>query len=75
MIRKQFKKQEAPSAQIHFNGNNHWVFTYQGSYEKEILYADSLTAANTPNSNVQIQIAQVYGHLRSNLSVNEPKVQ
>ena len=36
MIRKQFKKQEAPSALIHFKGNNHWVFTCQGSEGKEI---------------------------------------
>ena len=75
MIRKQFKKQEVPSAQIHFNGNNHWVFNCQGSLEKEILYADSLTAANTRNSNVQIQIAKVYGHFCSNSSVYAPKVQ
>ena len=75
LIRNQFQNQVPPWAQIHFNGNNHWVFTCQNTEGKDVLFVDSLVANNAPNSNVQIQIAQIYGSSHSNLSVNIPKVQ
>lgn len=75
LVNKQFQKQAAPSAQIHFNGSNHWVFTCQRNEGNEVLYADSLSSKNAPNSNVQIQIAQIYGRSQSNLLVHVPKVQ
>ena len=52
-----------------------FVFTCQSNEDNEVLYADSLSAKNFPNSNVQIQIAQIYGRSPSNLSVHTPKVQ
>ena len=39
------------------------------------MYADSLVAENAPNSNVQIQISQIYGRSSSNVFVHVPKVQ
>ena len=75
LIRKKFQAQLPPSAQVHFNGNNHWIFTCQNTDSHDIIYADSLMSCNAPNSNVQIQIARIYGRSNSNLSVNKPKVQ
>ena len=63
------------SAQIHFNGYNHWIVSFRG-HNGSIHILDSLKSSRTLNNYVKIQIAQIYGCVSSNeLLIHLPIIQ
>ena len=57
---KQFKSQSPPSAQIHFDGKNHWTMSFQTLSDPDtVYYIDSENMKGLKN-NVQIQLCQIY---------------
>ncbi|KAG1652267.1 hypothetical protein GQR58_026433 [Nymphon striatum] len=71
-INRNFKKQNAPSCQIHYNGNSHWVCSYQKVDNGPVYLIDSLKT-RTLNANMNIQISQIYNS--DSITVLIPEVQ
>jgi len=63
----------APTAQIHHNGENHWVASLQRKGGR-IYVLDSLYK-NKLSSSLQIQLAYIYGCGLNNLTVYVPNIQ
>ncbi len=61
-INKRFNVQPAPCAQIHFDGNAHWVCSF--STEKGVVYyMDSMgDKLKHLKLNIPIQLSQIYNH-------------
>ena len=75
VINKDWNGQSAPSAQIHFNGNNHWLLTYQKVNNGPVYIVDSLKSKRTLNANMTIQISQLYNVDDNYINVIIPDVQ
>ena len=75
IINDYVKKQTAPSCQIHYNGNNHWICSYQKEENGPVYLLDSLKSSRTLNANVSIQISQIYNINTDNITVHIPDVQ
>ena len=70
-----FKKQEPPSCQIHYNGSNHWVASYQREKNGPVYLIDSLKSSKSLNANLSIQLSQIYNCELNNINVLIPDVQ
>ena len=66
----QMKSQKAPSAQIHHDGSDHWVMSFQSKSGK-IYLLDSLYN-NKISASVQIQLCKIYGKDKTSITVNIP---
>lgn len=72
---KQFKSQQAPCTQIHFDGNNHWTMSF-ATDANAIFYIDSLSDnLKELKSNIKIQLSQIYRSKSKTLHVKIPRVQ
>ena len=59
---KQFKSQALPSAQIQFEGKNHWTMSFQTPLDPDTVYYIDNLSENIKGlkNNVQIQLCQIY---------------
>ena len=74
-ISKCFLAQTPPSAQIHFDGKNHWAMSFQSDPDT-VYYIDILgESIKELKNNVQIQLCQIYIKDNKSLSVKVPRVQ
>ena len=69
---KKIKFQQAPCAQIHFDGNSHWVSSF--STEQGVVYYMDSLGENLKHLkfNIQIQLSQIYTH--KNIQVKIPRI-
>ena len=60
----------APSAQIHYTGNDHWLFSFQDESSSDINVVDSMIGGSRQlNTSVEMQFLQVYGRQKLNASL------
>ena len=73
---RNFKQQDSPSVQLHFDGVNHWTTSFSTKGANFIYYIDSLGAnLKDLRNNVKIQLSQIYKTSSSILQVKVPRVQ
>ena len=63
-----------PSVQIHYNGNSHWVTSFQFKDDDRVFLVDTLFAGQDLTMSLKIQLAQIYGKGRDNLEIIAPFV-
>ena len=63
-----------PSVQIHYNGNSHWVTSFQFKDDDRVFLVDTLFAGQDPTMSLKIQLAQIYGKGRDKLEIIAPFV-
>ena len=72
-----FESKNSPSVNLHYNGNKHWVTSFE--FENGDIYLlDSYLGTNMKdslNDSLKIQLAQIYGYGKLKLNVKFPCVQ
>ena len=64
------KQVQAPCAQIHHTGNDHWLVSFQDETSRDISIADSmLGGAKVLSTSVEMQLLQMYGKQKLNISL------
>ena len=63
-----------PSVQIHYNGNSHWVTSFQFKDDDRVFLVDTLFASQDPTMSLKIQLTQIYGKGRDKLEIIAPFV-
>ena len=64
------KQVQAPCAQIHHTGNDHWLVSFQDETSCDISIADSmLGGAKVLSTSVEMQLLQMYGKQKLNISL------
>jgi hypothetical protein len=69
-----FESRTAPTAQIHHNGQGHWVVSVKSTEKGRLYVLDSLYHQNL-SSSLDIQLAKIYGCGKKKLVVHVPHTQ
>ena len=67
-----FESRTPPTTQLHYNGHHHWVASFQLKKGDPIIVLDSKYSG--VSTNLQIQLAQIYGSGTNKLEVKIPVI-
>lgn len=75
-VKKHFRRQDSPCAQIHHNSKSHWIGSFKTENSDIVTVVDSLYSPKTINSSISVQLSQIYANAKSDvIRVSVPHVQ